>query len=225
MDLKESKKKVIEDWQNAFFNLIKFAPNKFYKIVGCTIIGIELIKLPNMEKYRPYFVLYGLWKKDIKECLNFPILMNEFYNKRQLQYDIPYDNHTILFNEIVETIKVQSPLTFEGDISLKKMFSVIEEYYKNPKFGIAHNSYLNAVLMEDKLKIALYKSEKVDDIIQSIRKKEWDLNHFKACKIDVNIWFKSLEEIINNREEFLKQIETNKQDIKLAKLNISDIYK
>jgi len=60
---KTIKKKVIEDWQNAFPQLTMYAQNKLYKIVGSCVLGIELIKSPHTESYSPYFVLYPIWKR------------------------------------------------------------------------------------------------------------------------------------------------------------------
>ena len=60
-NIKDIKKQVAEDWQNAFPQLVKYAQNKYYKILGSVIVGIELIKLPKAEDYRPHFVIYSLW--------------------------------------------------------------------------------------------------------------------------------------------------------------------
>ena len=54
---KTIKKKVIEDWQNAFPQLTMHAQNKLYKVVGSCVLGIELIKSPHTESYSPYFVI------------------------------------------------------------------------------------------------------------------------------------------------------------------------
>jgi hypothetical protein len=53
------KKKVANDWQNAFPQLTLYAQNKLYKVIGSCIIGIELIKSPHTASYSPYFVLYS----------------------------------------------------------------------------------------------------------------------------------------------------------------------
>ena len=67
-DIKEAKIKVKEDWINALPNLAAYAQNKLYKIVGPSVMGIELIKLPGTPEYRPHFVCYPLWKENLKEC-------------------------------------------------------------------------------------------------------------------------------------------------------------
>jgi hypothetical protein len=221
---KEIKKKVIEDWQNAMPQLCLYAQDKLYKVVGSIIVGLELIKLPRAKEYRPHFVIYPLWKKDVKSNLDYPILIKEFYNKKGLQYSIPYENHSSFFNDVLNSIKKQSPLPFEGNIFLKKLMFLLDDHSQKPPLSAAPNSYLQAVLQEAKLKIALsISSEEAQSILEQINKRSWDVSHFKACGVNVSNWLQSLQEVINNRDEFLKQIETNKQDKKLAKLGSSEL--
>ena len=221
---KTIKKKVIEDWQNAFPQLTTYAQNKLYKVVGSCVLGIELIKSPHTESYSPYFVLYPLWKKDIKTSLDYPIFLRDFKNKKGLQYDIPYEKHSIFFDDVVDSIKSQTPLPFEGNISLKKISAAIEDSSQKPPLSAAPNSYLQAVLQEAKFKTALFISnEEAQKVLEQINKRNWDLNHFKACGVNVNEWLQSLQTIISNRDEFLKQIEANKQDKKISQLKSSEI--
>ena len=221
---KTIKKKVIEDWQNAFPQLTMYAQNKLYKVVGSCVLGIELIKSPHTESYSPYFVLYPIWKKDIKASLDYPIFLRDFKNKKGYQYDILYEKHSVFFGDVVDSIKSQTPLPFEGNISLKKIVAAIEDSSQKPPLSAAPNSYLQAVLQEAKLKTALFMSnEEAQKVFEQINKRSWDLNHFKACGIDVNEWLQSLQTTISNRDEFLKQIEANKQDKKISQLKSSEL--
>lgn len=221
---KELKKKVIEDWQNAFPQLSLYAQDKLYKVVGSIVIGLELIKLPRTEEYRPHFVMYPLWKQNVKTSIDIPIILKEYYNKKGLQYSIPYEKHSVFFDDVLDSVKKQSPLPFEGNISLKKIIAVLDEYSKTPPLSAAPNSYLQAVLQEAKLKIALSISDvEAQSVLEQIRKKSWDVNHFKACGVDVNEWLQSLKDTVINRDEFLKQIEANKQDKKISQLKSSEL--
>jgi hypothetical protein len=101
---KAIKKKVIEDWQNAFPQLTMYAQDKLYKTVGAIIIGLELIKSPLTDTYSLYFVIYPLWKKDVKTSLDYPIFLKEFKNKKGFQYDIPYEKHNVFFNDVLDSI-------------------------------------------------------------------------------------------------------------------------
>lgn len=221
---KKFKKKLIEDWQNAFPQLTLYSQNKLYKVVGSCIIGIELVKSPHTENYCPYFVIYPIWQKDVKTNLNYPIFLKDFKNKKGFQYDIPYEKHIAFFDDVLESLKKQMPLSFDGNISYKKMVSAIDEYSKIPPLSAAPNSYLQAALQEAKLKIALFIGVKeAQGVLEQINKRNWDTNHFKACHIDVSKWLQELKESISKREEFLKQIEINKQDKKIQQLKSSEL--
>lgn len=225
---KEIKKRVIEDWQNAFPQLTLYTQDKLYKVVGCVIVGLELIKLPRTDEYRPHFVIYSLFGNrmgnNIKACLAGPILLREYYNKKGLQYSIPYEKHNVFFNDVLDSIKEQSPLSFEGNISLKKLTFALDEYCKTPPLSAAPNSYLQAGVQEAKLKTALYIGiAEAQNVLEQIKNRNWDVNHFKAFGVDVNQWLQSLQRVIINRDEFLQQIETNKKDSKIAKLQSSEL--
>ncbi|ATL48192.1 hypothetical protein COR50_14045 [Chitinophaga caeni] len=225
---KELKKKVIEDWQNAFPQLTLYAQDKLYKVVGPVIIGLELIKLPRTEEYRPHFVVYSLFGNkmgnDVKACLAGPILLQEYSNKKGFQYDIPYTKHSTFISDVIESVKKQTPLPFDSNISLKKIVSVIDEHSKTPPLSAAPNSYLQAALQEAKLKTALFIGvTEAQSVLEQINKRNWDTNHFKACGVDVNEWLQSLQTTISNRDEFLKQIEANKQDKKISQLKSSEL--
>lgn len=220
---KKIKKKVTEDWLNSFTQLSAFAQNKLYKVIGPFIIGIELIKSPFTENYSPYFVIYPLWKRDVKTSLDYPILLKDFKNKKGVQYDIPYEKQDAFFIDVIESVKKQTPLPFGGIIDLKTLISVLDEYSKTPPLSAAPNSYLQALLQEAKLKIALFIGvTEAQSVLEEINKRNWDISHFKACGVDVNEWLYSLNDVITKRNEFLKQIQVNMQDKKIAKLNHSE---
>lgn len=130
----------------------------------------------------------------------------------------------MLFDDVLDNIKKQMPLPFEGNISFKKLIAVLDEYSKTPPLSVAPNSYLQAVLQEAKLKIALSIScEGAQRLFEQIKKRSWDVNHFKACGVDINVWVQSLQTTISNRDEFLQQIEANKQDKKISQLKSSEL--
>ncbi|GAA4419279.1 hypothetical protein GCM10023187_53430 [Nibrella viscosa] len=219
------KKKVTEDWQNAFPELAVYSQNKFYKIVGPTIIGLELVKLPRTEDYRPYFICYPLWKQNIKTCLDNPIIIKEFNNKKGMLFSIPYAKHTAFFSDVLSEVKKQIPIPFEGDVSLKKLFSTIDEYSKTSYLSAAPNSYLQAVLQESKLALALCTSndDQVRSILSHIQKSNWDVAHFAMWKVDVSQWLNQLQKMVENREELIFKVKQNKQEKKLEKLHHSKL--
>lgn len=223
---KTIKKIITEEWLNTFSQLSAFNQNKLYKIVGPCLIGIELIKSPFIENYSPYFVIYPLWKKDIKTSLDYPILLKDFKDKKGFQYNMPYEKHSVYFDDLTDKVKEQTPLPFEGNISLKKIISVLDEHSKTPPLSAAPYSYLQAVLQEEKLKIALFIGvEEAQSVLAQINKRNWDKISFNMWNMDLYEWLQSLHMTISNRDEFLKQIEANKQDKKIAQFKTSELYK
>ncbi|MDH6310599.1 hypothetical protein M2451_003482 [Dysgonomonas sp. PFB1-18] len=221
---KTIKKKIIEEWLNAFPQLTLYSQNKLYKVVGSCILGIELIKSPFTENYSPYFVIYPIWKKNVKANFDYPIFLKDFKNKKGFQYDIPYEKHSVFFDDVLDSIRKQTPLPFEGSLSFKKVETAIDDNSKVPPLSAAPNSYLQAALQEAKLKIALFiSSEEAQRVFEQINKRSWDVKHFKACGVDISKWLQSLQETIFNREDFLKQIEVNKQEKKILQLKSSDL--
>ncbi len=224
-DLKEAKKKVVEEWQNAFPQLTLYSQNKLYKIIGPIVTGIELMKLPRTEEYRPHFVIYPLWKNNAKECLDVPIILKEYYNRKGLQFSIPYEKHSIYFEEVLGSVKKETPISLAGDVSLKKLFDVIDEYSKMPPLNASPNSYLQAKLQETKLEIALCISSnsEVRNVLAQIQKRKWDIVHFAMWNIDFNEWLQGLKEKVNYSNDFFNRIAVNKQDKKLEKLQQSEL--
>ncbi|AYN03528.1 hypothetical protein [Flavobacterium sp. 140616W15] len=215
---------IIREWHDAFPELRIYSQNKLYKIAGCLLFGIELIKLPRTEEYRPHFVLYPLWKKNVKECLDFPIVLHEFYDKKKFQFDIPYEKHNQYFEEVSQIIKKQYHFLLIDNISTETIISLIENYSQTKRFSVAPNSFFQADFLETKLKIALFTNvSRAQEILDNIKKRDWDAKHFQACGVEITPWITDLQNEIDKKDSFLKQIETNIQDKKLAKLKASKL--
>lgn len=104
--------------------------------------------------------MYPLWKKDIRECLDIPIILAEFYNKKNFQFDIPYyyDKHLLYFNEVSQIIKKQYPFLLQDDVSVQSMINSINDYSQTKRFSMAPLSYFQAKFLQVKMEIELYKS-------------------------------------------------------------------
>lgn len=219
------KKEIINNWSNAFKNLSVYAQNKIYKIYGAFVFGIEIISLPRKEDYRPIFVCYPLWKSGIKQCLEEPIFMQEIYNEKKLQFNIPYINHLHFFQEAVECTSKQSPILLKQNISLSQLFEVINKQFSQ---GIVRASPVAQIkLIEAKLFAALYvnNQEICNNVLIELNKtlKSYNPELLEWKYGNLEVWLQNLETILSNRNDFLKQIEANKQDKKIAKLNSSDL--
>lgn len=221
---KETRNAVNTDWENALPQLTLYAKNKLYKRIGPLIAGIELIKLPMADVYRPHFVIYPLWKKDVETSLDHPIILTEYYNKKGLQFSIPYDKHEVFFPDVLEAVKSQCPLSLDNDIDVSDLISVFDAHSKKPPLNAAPNLYLQAELQKNKLKVMLYASPiKAQAFFSEVAKRNWDINNFRAFGFDVSQWLQNLSEEIGSREQFLKQIETNQSDRKILRLRSSEL--
>lgn len=222
---KETKKKVTDDWLNAFSQLSAFTQNKLYKVVGCCIIGIELIKLPHSDEYRPHFMIYPLWKIDLKKCLDAPILLKQIYNRKGLQFNIPYDRHETCFYDVIECFRKQIPVSMDGDVSLKSLFDFVDRLFSDAL--VKSNSAEQAKLFELKFYSACYveNQSQMQNVLSQIERssKSWNMNMFEIWYGNFDLWFQGLRGKVSNREDVLKQIKLNKEDKKIAKLQSSEL--
>jgi hypothetical protein len=224
-DIKEIKKRITEEWLSSVPQLSAFAQNKLYRIVGCVIIGIELVKLPKAEDYRPHFVLYPLWKSDLKNCLDSPIILIEISNKKGLQFSIPYLKHSSYFNEAIECLKKQLPILWNENVALKSLFDIVDNRFND--ILIKSNSAQQAKLFELKFYAALYtgSQSQVQNILNQIQQasKNWNMQMFEMWYGKFDAWLQRLKEKVSSREEFLRQVEINRQDKKTAQLKSSEL--
>ena len=214
------KKEIVQKWNLEFPNLSQFAQNKLYKILGSIVGGIEIFNQPRSDDYRPYIVWYPLWKSNLKECFREPIILQEIRNKKGMLYDIPYKENETYFKEVVINTKQQLSFSFSGNISLLELFRLIDSQFSHTLIKTSPVGQAN--LLEGKLLCALYVNDiqAIEQVWAEINKtsKSWlpSLFEWKYGKLD--IWLQNLQTTISNRDEFLKQIEANKQDKKILQL-------
>jgi hypothetical protein len=222
---KEIKKRITEEWLNSVPQLSVFAQNKFYRVVGCSIIGVELIKLPHSEEYRPHFVYYPLWKNDVKKCLDAPFIYFALKNNKGLQFDIPYSKHSTFFNEVIECLKKQVPILFTENVLLKSLFDIVDSRFND--ILVQSNSAQQAKLFELKFYTSLYtgNQSQVQSTLNQIQQasKKWNMQMFEMWYGKFDLWLQVLQGKASNREEFLRQIETNKQNKKILQLKSSEL--
>lgn len=225
MDSK-TKKIITEEWVKAFPNLSANAQNKLYKIVGPFVLGIELINLPRSENYRPHFVIYSLWKNSVKTCLEYPVIMQEFYNSKKLQLNLPYGDVSGKYKEAQTIVSNSLKVSFNDDITLQRFYVLINDVLQN---DIAYKSHSGKIasLFELKFYSTLYigNQSQVQNVLNQIQQagKNWDMQMFEVWYGKFDTWLQGLQEKVNSREEFLKQIEANKKDKKISQLKSSEL--
>lgn len=222
--LRDIKKRVAKDWLDAFPQLVKYKQGKFYKIVGPLLIGVELIKLPKVEEYRPYFVAYSLWGnkdgKDLKSCLSSPLILQELFNSKGAQFSISYLNHDYEFSTNLNAIKSQTPILLDDKVMFKSLLLLFDEYAKTPPLDAAPNSFLQASLLERKLELSICAGDdkQVNVIFDEIKNRNWDLDHFRLWGVNYDSWLAGIESKISDKKQVLMQLETNLNDKSLRNL-------
>lgn len=225
-DIKALKKMVAKDWANAFPTLTQYGTNKFYKIVGPMITGIELIRLSfGIEEYRAYTIMYGLWNPDLKTCLKGPELFHEVEDKKGSQLDIPYKKHQDYFEEAIQCAQAQACVPFH-QATPQKILANIDGLFNHFLFN--YHAGKQAHLYKLKCYIALYINDQaqiqviVDQIEQA--RKNWNMESIELYyDISYDVWFQQLQDKINDRAAFMEQIAKNSADKKLQKLQRSEL--
>lgn len=215
------KKAIVLKWNIEFPDLIQFGQNKLYIIIGPIIGGIEIFNQPRSEDYRPYIAWYPLWKLNLKECISEEIILQEIRNKKGMLYDIPYRKNDTYFEDVIIHTKQQLFFPFYRDIKLQELFRLIDNQFLHT---LVKSSPVNqATLFEAKFFSALYVGDMdvVEKVWAEINKtsKSWLPDLFEWKYGNINVWLQGLKEKISNREEFLKHIEINKRDKKIAQLS------
>lgn len=218
---KDIKTKVNNDWLQAFPELVAYTTNHFYKISGPLILGIELIKIPKHETYRPYFAIYPLWKESVKDCMDSPYKLIALKNKKGLQFDISYNKHSEYIEDAIKCMREQISISFEGNISLRSLFNTIEmDIYPMQIIEKIKVYLLKLYLFLDTNNI-----NEMNKILLEIKinKEILSTNSFEYFFGSFDEWFSNLEKSLSNRDDFLLSIGVNKQDKKIRKMTISDI--
>lgn len=219
------KRIIKEEWLRVFPALSAYAPNKFYKIVGFFICGFELVKLPYSQEYRPHFVVYPLYKRDVKSCMDYPVLMFEFYNHKKLQLNLPYTVNEKL-KDTLNIISDSIQISLDSDVTLSRFYHFIDDIQREDTVYHSHSGKI-ASLLELKFYAALYVGNHtlMLNVLEQIEQssKSWNMQIFEAWCGKFDVWLVGLKELASNRDSFLEQIELNLADKKVSKLRRSEL--
>lgn len=218
----EEKKNVTTTWLNEFHELTAYSQVKFYKILGPVILGIDIIKLPRSDEYRPYFVIYPLWNNSEGECLEMALISYGINRENGRQLDIPFKDHDKWKDEAFECTRKQT-IPFDRNISLPDfldfVISAMEKGFGVP-VEIANNYEL-------RLFAAVYVGDwtRTEQILNELYDvgSPWPAFGFDHIFGPFNQWYKNLEERVRNREKFLEQIKLNLSAPKFSKLKRSEL--
>lgn len=210
---------VKKDWKSIpYFK--QYTPTKYYAILGCFVVGFNLISIPGHGEYRPHFVIYPLWKNTLKEVFSYPFVCLSTIDEKGLDIDIPYDCHTLYFSLFMHCCERQFDVFFNAKISVKNIL-----FYLNirQQDRIAQINVINKILLlECKWFFLLYINDNkgLKELLKYIRNNK-DTERMKSINFwgkTYDEWLESLISMTNDRDTFLKQIEININSEKLRKL-------
>lgn len=225
--MKEESKRNIEEKISKFFPALKkYNNNKFYCVLEPLIVGIEIIKIPRSNDFRPHFVCYPLWYNTLKSCFSNPLMLIEIKDKRKDQISLTLDDMSRNFDVISNLINNQIPFKFGKDLKLKSLISVLDKYSKTSFLGASMNSYLQARLAKQRVIISLLTSNLnfAQKELKNIENKKWDLEHFSLWDINYNDWINEVKKVIEDPKILESQLGENLRNNKISNLNRFKIF-
>lgn len=217
----ESKKEITNDWISEFPQLSVYSSMKLYAVLDIAIIGIELLSGITSGNYRPYIVYYPLWNASNKDNWSNQIILQEVYDKKGLQFNMPYNNHQPTLKEAVECTRKQALSCLDVPVSVKSIQNLIDHQFSD--LLVSSSPVAQARLYACKLHVALYLNDST--LISMIQKEierasdTWEPRFFEWRYGKVCDWKKDLYKVLDNRNEFLNQIKQNRSEKKISKLN------
>lgn len=223
---KEIKKAVLKDWEIAFPSLTPCLSNSLLKVLSVCIIGIEIMRVPRSNEYRPLFVCYPLWEEDEKAIFSESFILQEIRDKKGLQFDIPYTKHKEYFEKAVECTKEQVLIPLDTDVPLSSFVRMINFQLKNDTLTKA-SPLMQSKLYQLKLYAGLYMNNQnlINKVLSEIKEAmiNWtpDLFEWKCGKKE--IWYQNILAIINNRENFMLKLDENMKQKRIKKLQYAEL--
>lgn len=94
----------------ASFHLTAISPSIFVHLTDCVIVGLVLVKVPNMSSYKLYFAMYPLWRSSLKECLDIPLFQIALLDDKGFEIYLPKDIDEEYAQSLIEKCREQFPL-------------------------------------------------------------------------------------------------------------------
>jgi hypothetical protein len=211
MEIRLIKNEIANTWRHEFQFLSALSNTKFFRISGCCLQGIELIRVSNaVAKYRPHFSIYPLWKNNVKECFSEPIILHEFSNHKGLQYSIPYVPSDPLNIDAIGTVKSELKELF-SDSTNKSLIEFTKGKLKDVL--VTSSPIAQAKLLELVIFSALIQEDDSLLNIEFSRAKQatkyWKPELFNWKYGSKEKWISDIEYFILNRGTFKSAVESN----------------
>lgn len=219
-------KNIVNDWQKQFPILSPYTPSTLCAKAGIILIGLRLDKVMS-NTYRVILEILPLWVQE-KRKISIPVFFVELFDKDGGQFFIKYQLHKYLFETTVECANQQFGFILRESIRANDIFRLIDSY--SSTLITNHNPIDWYRLFELKLALAFYlgRADLIDTVKTEIENetKYWDEKDFNRIFMkSIEEWKSDLYQKMGNREMFMKQVQLNMDDKKIAKLKCIHIYK
>ncbi len=208
---------MVNRWLAEYKGLAKYKWNFLYCITGPFVLGIEQIKIPRVDQYRPHFVVYSLYGlptgTTIKECLSYPVLMSEMHSKKGLQYSLDYEED---ISEVKESLDEFLTFSLGANVSFDSMLLWLDRIVNDP---LKKSRIHLPEVWEVRYNLALYISDdRANQILAEINDSVEKIDREKCLKHygGFSHWYKELTS--RNRTEHLKLIRENRNSKELRSL-------
>lgn len=219
-------KNIVNDWQKQFPILSPYTPSTLYAKAGIILIGLRLDKVMS-NTYRVILEILPLWVQE-KRKISIPVFFVELFDKKGGQFFIQYQLHKYLFEKATECANQQFGFILRENIWANDIFRLIDSF--SSTLITKHNPIDWHRLFELKLALAFYlgRVDLIDTVKAEIEKetKYWNEKEFNHLFMkSIEEWKSDLYQKMGNRETFMKQVQLNMDDKKIAKLKCIHIYK
>ena len=144
-----------KDWCN-YFGLTPISQSKYYKIVGCFVVGFELIRIPNRGLIHPHFVIYPLWRENFKLCMKTPYHLYGFRDKKNLQAQMSPNELIKKEEEVFDIANNYIGYNIKVDIPSIVIYNLMNKYQPNEVndpwrlMVVAESNIYQSVYMNDR---------------------------------------------------------------------------
>lgn len=193
------------------YNLTAVSQSKYYKIVGCFAIGFELMKI--YGEIKPYFVIYPLWREDVKMCFCVSYLYHCIEDSKGLNYSLPISKMLEKKEEVFLNAEKYMGFDLTKDIHKNQILDIFNRYSKewdsNPvrqEAIIVLKIHMAAYLNDKKLFDDTMSSSSMETMEKYARTKpQW----FEEMFGKYDSWKENLIYVFSNRQAIMDKINAN----------------
>ena len=190
------------------YGLTALSTSKYYKVIGCFIVGFEQIK--TQGEIQPHFMIYPLWESNVKNCFITPLVLHCVEDSRGFRYQLPVLKILESTSTIFQDIDRFLDFDMRYDVHKADILKIVDYYIS---FEI-RNPYVQINMIELKIIMATYlkddllferTKDQMDEMYSKVGKE--DFEYCADCKYDE--WVKKQVSYYQNRQNVLDKINEN----------------